>query len=107
MADKIQGLAAERRDGIVSVEGHGKRHRVEVRHSEDDADYLWLSDGEAADVVSQLSAVLPEARRRRAAELCRPLTGLTDEDWRVVFAFRPDLKARLHRVLAKPAGGGS
>lgn len=47
-------------DGIVEVEHIQDRYRIAVRHSETDADFLWLSQREADDVISGL---LREAAR--------------------------------------------
>lgn len=51
-------IAATMPDGIVSVEAAHGRYRVTVRHSDDDADFLWLSPGEAIDLAAQLEAAV-------------------------------------------------
>jgi hypothetical protein len=92
------GTTPPRRDGFVAVEPYGDRCRVSVRHSGSETDFLWLSAGEALDVVSGLSA-LPGLRRARAAAYVAPLTDVTEEDWRYIRHAMPDLVARLRAAL--------
>lgn len=72
MTSTPEVAAAPSRDGIVEVEAAHGRQRVTVRHSEADADYLWLSLGEAVEVAALLNAAVKPFSEGKPAEGTTP-----------------------------------